>query len=147
MSKGIGVGHRQPTDIIMKPCDGARKSSDPLTIVRVQTLADMLSTGASRQTIVQFCCDNFGIGQRQAYDYYNAALRYMMPAEEDEFRKALLMTNINRLEKIIEDALTDKQRMVAIAAIKEMNNVLSPKNSVTIARNDKGEEIINITFD
>ena len=53
--------------------------------------------------------------------------------------------------EIIDECLDQKIYDTAINAIKELNKmtgvVQQPQNQVTIAKNQQGEEMINITFD
>ena len=59
--------------------------------------------------------------------------------------------NVNYLYEIIDECLDQKIYDTAINAIKELNKmtgvVQQPQNQVTIAKNQQGEEMINITFD
>lgn len=145
-TKGIGTGHRKKTVVKMSECEECK--ADPQTVMRVQNLAKMISQGKSRETIQNFVMENYNVGQRQAINYYSAAVRYLLPENEEEYRKGLIQTNIERLENIAETCIENNNYKDAIAAIKEINNIVNPnKNQVTIGKNNLGEEIIQINFD
>lgn len=144
-TRGKGTGYRAPTKISMRESDGW--SAEPQTIARVEQVAKMIAEGQSRPSIQSFIRENYGVGDRQARCYYSAAVKYMMPDDEEEYRNELIQTNLARLETIVERTLADEDYKNAISAIKEINNVIQPsKNQITIAKNDDAE-IIQISFD
>lgn len=151
-TKGIGVGKRAKTTVTMRPSE--EWSAEPQTIMRVDEIAQMISNGKSRQTCQQWIKDTYGVQDRQARAYYNAALRLLIPDDSkyDEYRKALIQANIDRLEKIIEvciesnDANMLSQARQCVAELNKMLGVTS-QNTVMINKNDEGDEQIIISFD
>lgn len=119
---------------------------EPQTEQRVIELAKLITEGYSRKDIQAYCKENYGVGERQQRSYYGAAVRYLLPENAEDYRNGLLQANIDRLEHIISQTMSGQNYRDALTAIKEMNNLLQPKNNVTIAK--KGEtEIIQISFD
>lgn len=151
-TKGIGAGKRAKTTVTMRPSE--EWSAEPQTIMRVDEVAQMISNGKSRQTCQQWIKDTYGVQDRQARAYYNAALRLLIPDESkfDKYRKALIQANIDRLEKIIEvciesnDANMLSQARQCVAELNKMLGVTS-QNTVMINKNDEGDEQIIISFD
>lgn len=144
-TKGKGNGYREKTLISMRPSEGY--SSEPQTQERVLKIAKMITAGKSRETIQDYIKKNFKVAERQARAYYGAAMRYLLPDDEEEYRNTLIQANLSRLETIVEKCMSGKDYKDAIAAIKEMNNVIAPRNNVTIAKNKEGDEVISISFD
>lgn len=144
-TKGKGTGHREKTAISMRPADGW--SAEPQTEARVIELAQMITNGASRESVQEYAKQTYKVGERQVRAYYSAALKYLLPEDKEEFRDGLIQANLSRLETIIERCMDGNDYKNAIAAIKEINGVLNPnKNSVTIGK--QGDtEIIQISFD
>ena len=145
--KKIGVGKRKATVITMRESEGW--SAEPQTIERVQKVSELISKGMSRQSVQLYIRENYQVGERQARAYYSAAMKYLLPEDEDEYRKGLIQANIERLEKIIEQGMTDNQNLkIAREAISELNKMLGiGGNKVQIAKNGEGDELIQITFD
>lgn len=144
-NKGKGTGYREKTLISMRPSE--EWSAEPATQARVMMVARMITAGKSRETIQDYIKKNFNVEERQARAYYTAAMRYLMPEDEEEYRNALIQANLSRLETIVEKCMSGKYYKEAISAIKEMNNVIAPRNNVTIAKNKEGDEVISISFD
>lgn len=152
-TKGIGVGKRTKTTVTMRPSQ--EWSAEPQTIMRVDEVAQMISEGKSRQTCQQWIKDTYGVQDRQARAYYSAALRLLIPDESkfDEYRKALVQANIDRLEKIIEvciesnDANMLSQARQCIAELNKMFGLTDKNNTVMINKDADGDEQIVITFE
>ena len=143
--KGKGTGYREPTEISLRKAEGW--SAEPQTIMRVQELAELITKGASRETVQKYARDTYNIQERQARAYYTAAIDFLKPDDEEQYRNGLIQANLVRLEKIVEKCMQGDDYKYAIAAIKEINNVLTPKsNQVTIAK-DGENELIQISFD
>ena len=124
-------------DIMLKPSDEWKANSQ--TIERVTNLAKMLSEGMSRKSAMEWIMTNYGVGDRQARAYYTAALRYLIPDNEEEYKRGLIQANINRLETIIERTMAEGSAdyKSAIAAIKEINRLVAPnENSIEVATKD-----------
>jgi len=121
-------------------------------ITRLQVI-DMVADGKSRSSIMKFLQDQ-GMGRSAAEDMYYNALKEMAPSPDllDDYKKGIIQVNLGRLEKIIDDCI-DKEsyqsKQVAIKAISEINKMLgiNDTNSVTIANNKEGDQIIQIKFE
>ena len=124
-------------DIMLKPSDEWK--ANPQTIERVTNLAKMLSEGMSRKNAQEWIMTHYDVSGRQARAYYSAALRYLIPDNEEEYKKGLIQANINRLETIIERTMAEGSAdyKSAIAAIKEINRRVAPnENSIEVATKD-----------
>lgn len=124
-------------DIMLKPSDEWKAS--PQTIERVTSLAKMLSKGMSRKSAQEWIMANYEVSGRQARAYYTAALRYLIPDNEEEYKRGLIQANIDRLETIIERTMAEGSAdyKSAIAAIKEINRLVAPnENSIEVATKD-----------
>ena len=124
-------------DIMLKPSDEWK--ANPQTIERVTNLAKMLSEGMSRKNAQEWIMTHYDVSGRQARAYYNAALRYLIPDNEEEYKRGLIQSNIDRLETIIERTMAEGSAdyKSAIAAIKEINRLVAPnENSIEVATKD-----------
>ena len=124
-------------DIMLKPSDEWK--ANPQTIERVTTLARKLSKGMSRKSAQEWIMANYDVSGRQARAYYTAALRYLIPDNEEEYKRGLIQANIDRLETIIEHTMAEGSAdyKSAIAAIKEINRLVAPnENSIEVATKD-----------
>lgn len=124
-------------DIMLKPSDEWKANSQ--TIERVTNLAKMISEGISRKSAQEWIMTNYDVSARQARAYYSAALRYLIPDNEEEYKRGLIQSNIDRLETIIERTMAEGSAdyKSAIAAIKEINRLVAPnENSIEVATKD-----------
>lgn len=124
-------------DIMLKPSDEWK--ANPQTIERVTNLAKMLSKGMSRKSAQEWIMTHYDVSARQARAYYTAALRYLIPDNEEEYKRGLIQSNIDRLETIIERTMAEGSAdyKSAIAAIKEINRLVAPNdNSIEVATKD-----------
>lgn len=124
-------------DILLRPTE--QWTTTPQTTERIISLAKMLSEGMSRKSAQEWIMTNYDVSARQARAYYSAALRYLIPDNEEEYKRGLIQTNINRLETIIERTMAEgtADYKSAIAAIKEINRLVAPnENSIEVATKD-----------
>ena len=124
-------------DILLRPTE--QWTTTPQTIERIISLAKMISEGMSRKNAQEWIMTHYDVSARQARAYYSAALRYLIPDNEEEYKKGLIQTNINRLETIIERTMAEGSAdyKSAIAAIKEINRLVAPnENSIEVATKD-----------
>lgn len=136
-ARDIWKPHREHMDL---------SESEAPTIQRVMQIAERVSKGESRMGLQQWMQENWKIGDRQARAYYMAAVRYLIPDNEDEYRKGLIQANLNRLETIVENTMNGKNYQAAIQAIREINRVLGveAKNTVEVAT--EGPAVFKISF-
>ena len=124
-------------DILLRPTE--QWTTTPQTIERVTALAKMISEGMSRKNVQEWIMTHYDVNGRQARAYYSAALRYLIPDNEEEYKRGLIQANINRLETIIERTMAEGSAdyKSAIAAIKEINRLVAPnENSIEVATKD-----------
>lgn len=124
-------------DILLRPTE--QWTTTPQTTEKIISLAKMISEGMSRKNVQEWIMANYGVGDRQARAYYSAALRYLIPDNEEEYKRGLIQANINRLETIIERTMAEGSTdyKSAIAAIKEINRLVAPnENSIEVATKD-----------
>lgn len=121
-------------------------------ITRLQVM-DMVADGKSRSSIMKFLQDQ-GMGRSGAEDMYYNALKEMTPSPDllDDYKKGIIQVNLGRLEKIIDETIGGnyQNKQVALKAIAEINKMLglnNDTNSVTIANNKEGDQIIQIKFE
>lgn len=130
--------------------DFKRLSTTPQTMYRVAEVAKKISEGGSRQNLYDWIISTYKVSQRQANAYYNAALRYLMPNDEDKqaYRDGLIQANLDRLDKIIDSSMNCKYPNYKMAkdCIAEMNRILVPKEGLKVGVQD-GDKTIMIQFD
>lgn len=108
--------------------------SESVTVQRVMEIAKRISDGESRMGLQQWIQENWQVGDRQARAYYSAAARYLIPENEEEYRRTIIQANLNRLETIVESTMRGQNYKDAISAIKEINKMLGVGgNSIEVA--------------
>ena len=120
-----------------------------------ETLAqtqELISKGMSRKDVCDWL-ETQGMGRSNAYQIYYSALKELVPEDNflDDSKKYLIQQNLDRLERIINSTITGNtgDKKVALQAISELNRMIgvySDSNKVMIAKNNQGEEIIQIDF-
>ena len=124
-------------DILLRPTE--QWTTTPQTIERITSLAKMISEGMSRKNVQEWIMTHYDVSARQARAYYSAALRYLIPDNEEEYKRGLIQSNIERLETIIERTMAEGSAdyKSAIAAIKEINRLVAPnESSIEVATKD-----------
>ena len=123
----------------------------PTTVMRLQDVATLLSEGKSRATIIKYMQDKYGIAYTTAKDYYADGIKYLLPQDENEYRKELIQANIERLELIYQRAMEEGDYKNAKDAVSELNKVAGAgKEGISVGINtDKGNDTqqIFIRFD
>lgn len=115
-------------------------------------ITQMLGEGQSRISIIKHLKEQ-GINEGQANHLYYAALKELSPQTNllDDYKRGIIQQNLDRLERIVETSIAgnSQEKSVAVKAIAEINKMLGAyqDNTVTIARNKEGDEVIQITFD
>lgn len=126
------------------------KKTERLTATRIALLSKNVAKGWTKDRIVNYVKDQWGLSDTQASRYYYSAVRYLVP-DDPEFKQSLVEKNIARLEQMIEDAMEAGERKEANDLIKTLNQMLgvAQGNKVTIGnRDDEGnQQVIEITFD
>lgn len=121
-----------------------------VTVDRVRYVADMLASGKSNAKCRKYIKEEYGVKDDRTIDsYMTAAYRFITPQNWDEEKERLVTKNIRTLEKIVEKSMDKESYRMAKEAIDSLNKMfgIGGQNSVTIAKNKNGEEMINISFD
>lgn len=121
----------------------------PTTVTRerVIELADMLAKGKSRPTMIKYITENYGVTPRTAGDYYEAAVRYLVPEDWQSFRDEVIAKNIQSLQYIVEKTMEKENYKLATEAINTLNKIFNGGNQVTIAKDNNNNEVIQIKFE
>ena len=108
--------------------------------------------GKTRKEILTALEEN-GVSPSQAKHLYYDTLKGLAPAPDflENHKAIIIQQNLDRLEKIIQDCIDGQtgEKKVALQAIAELNKMCGvyEANKVTIAKNQEGDEMIQITFD
>lgn len=125
-------------------------SCTPAVAQRVRTIAEMVSQGKSRLSVMSFIENDMGYSHSQAKEYYETAIAYLCPDDEEEYRRGLIQVNFNRLEDIIERSMSGPEKNLKLAkeCIAEMNRVLVASQKLVIenVKDNNGNEAFRITF-
>lgn len=136
-----------------KPTKIAAHNGSPAnqsTALKVQTAAKWIAKGKSKATVIADLMKKFNMAEATAKDYYIAAVHFLLPDNEEEFRKDIMAVNYQRLEEIIERCMEDRNYKVAREAIAELNKMAGLGSGVKIAVNNDAEnntQQIYIKFD
>ena len=140
--------HKDDSTIVIRN-DYAEGCFD-ISKLRVLECADMVAKGKSKNTIVKYVQDTYDISENQSLRYYAAALKYLLPPDEDGYRREMIAVNMNRLEPIVERCMeTGDLNSLRLAkdTISEMNKVLGVTNNKVMVAKDGDKELIQISFD
>lgn len=92
---------------------------------RVAELAEILRRdGPSSATLLKHCEQKWGIRQRQAYDLIARARKAITEDFDQVERLEMLALNTHRLERLYEEAMTNKCYPAAASAISQLNSML-----------------------
>lgn len=138
-----GIVLRKKEGINLRTSNGFRPL--PSTTLKIEETAKMVAEGKTRETIVEHLVERYGYSAQHAKEFYIAACEYLLPTEQE--RQQLVDKNLIRLEKLYEEAYKVKNFKVCREIIAELNKMAGISgNSVTIAKNNQGEEVIKIDF-
>lgn len=131
--------------------DGTPRNVYPETEVYILQIADMICKGKTREACLDYIREAKDISLPQAKQYYDAAIRSLVPDDMDDYKKQMMAKNFRRLEKIVEKGMTDDRDLkLAKEAIAELNRMIGiTGNKVAMGKEnaDGSREIIEITFD
>lgn len=118
----------------------------PATVLKLEEAIKLITDGKSRETVTQYFIDKYGYSRDQAYRYYLAATRMLVPEDMDEYKRTMIQANIERLEKIIEMGMETNNLKAAKEAIAELNKMFQVTSGPMVAiRNDdenKTQEVL-----
>ena len=123
-----------------------------ITKINQAQVAEWVSQGKTRKFILDALIES-GVKPGQANNLYYDTLKQIVPEPDlfDNHKKVIIQQNLDRLEKIIENCIDGNSgdKKVALQAIDTLNKMIGVYNgnSVTIAKNQEGEELIQISFD
>lgn len=121
----------------------------PATVAKVEETAKMVSKGKGRAEIIDYLQKKYDMSYETARKYFVSACHFLIPDDQGEFRQSLIKQNMERLEKIINDSLEEKQYKVAREAIAEMNKMLGVTGGQGIVINQdpaSGQQQIIVNF-
>lgn len=127
-----------------------KKLPSEVSLQKVIEASKLLAKGKSRQYVIDYAKEHYGVCESQAKRYYSAAVRMLLPDDMEEFRKGLIQANIERLEHIIEKAMELGQYKIAREAIDSLNKMLGLNSGLQIGvqtDNDNNTQQIFIKFD
>lgn len=114
--------------------------------------SELIAKGRSRKDVCDWL-ETQGMQRKNAYTIYYNALKDLMPEDNfiDDQKRFLIQQNLDRLENIINTSISGNtgDKKVALQAIDTLNKMLgvySDTNKVMIAKNNQGDEIIQIDF-
>lgn len=121
-------------------------------LITTQEISDRINDGQSKAQIIAWLQEAKNMTYGSAKNLYYNTLKEMVPDDAylQAYKKSLATTNIARLEKIVDDSLSGNtaDKAIALKAIDQLNKICGAyaDNSVTIAKNKEGDEIIQIRF-
>lgn len=122
-------------------------------LITTQEISDRINDGQSKAQIIAWLQEAKNMTYGSAKNLYYNTLKEMVPDDAylQAYKKSLATTNIARLEKIVDDSLSGNtaDKAIALKAIDQLNKICGAyaDNSVTIAKNKEGDEIIQIRFE
>ena len=107
----------------VKKSDKFLPGTEGETIKKVEEAAKLISNGKTRATVIEYLQNEYGIAYDTARKYYNDAIHYLLPDNDEEFRQNLVKVNYERLDKIIQESMNAGNYRVAREAIAEQNKM------------------------
>lgn len=129
----------------------ADKQEMQLAVTEVKVM-EWISKGKTRQYCMTQLQED-GMTRSAADHMYYGALKKLLPDPDlfTAYKQSLMQQNIDRLETIVDNTISGGtgDKAIAIKAIDTLNKMCGVygENSVTVANNKEGEQIIKITFD
>lgn len=126
-----------------------KRGAYPQTIAKVEEAAKMISKGKGRADVIEHLQKKYDMSYATAQNYFVSACHFLIPDDQAGFKEGLIKQNIERLEKIINDSLEDKQYKTAREAIDTLNKTLGAYgqgSSIVINKNSEGDEQIIVNF-
>lgn len=118
---------------------GAKKAT-VATEARIIEIAEKITKdGYGRQAIMKYIKDEWGLSDSQAERYYYSALKYLVPADAEKYREALINRNFCVMESMLQSALERNDLKTALDIVKVMNNLLGVGGK-QVEISDKGKD-------
>lgn len=128
----------------------ADKQEMQLAVTEVKVM-EWISKGKTRQYCMTKLQED-GMTKSAADHMYYGALKKLLPDPDlfTAYKQSLMQQNIDRLEQIVDNTISGGtgDKAIAIKAIDTLNKMCGVygENSVTVANNKDGEQIIRIEF-
>lgn len=120
----------------------------PATLIKIVDIAKYIAAGKSMLSTFDYIREKWGIkSDTSVRTYYNAALSYLIPDEEDRDKIAAKLAS--RYEQLYEKAYDNGQYKTARDILDSLAKLsgLVGGNSVRIAENERGDRLIEVKFD
>lgn len=128
----------------------AEHGASPETVRRILDIADRVIEGEPRYKLIKYIREQYGLGNLQATRYYDAALRYLVPSEEEQegFREKMQAKLMERYESLYKDAVDRHSTKIAKEILDSMAKIygLTQGDSVKIKEDQEGNKEIEISF-
>ena len=128
----------------------ADKQEMQLAVTEIKVM-EWISKGKTRQYCITKLQED-GMTKSAADHMYYGALKKLLPDPDlfTAYKQSLMQQNIDRLEQIVDNTISGGtgDKAIAIKAIDTLNKMCGVygENSVTVANNKDGEQIIRIEF-
>ena len=97
--------------------------------------------------VVNHLMSEYGLSKTASENLIRQTKKYMREVYKS-FSENICENNMMVLKEILDESMEEGKYSIAIDVIKELNKMVGiGGNRVTLAQNDKGEQVINITFD
>lgn len=117
---------------------------------RVFQVADKIIEGMPRYRLIEWIKKKYGIKDIQAKRYYDAALKYLLPSEEEleDFQAKMQAKLLARYEELYDDAVKRHSTKIAKEILDSMAKIygIGGNNSVKIRDDANGTKEIEISF-
>lgn len=126
-------------------------SATAATVRRVIEIADKIIQGEPRYKLLKYISKAYGVAEPQAKRYYDAALKYLVPSEEEQadFREKMRAKLLARYEELYQGAVENRNTKIAKEVLDSMAKIygLSGGDKVSIKEDMDGSKEITISFD
>ena len=135
----------------IKLCPTDEHYASPETVRRVLEVADMIVEGEPRYKLIKFIREKYDLGNQSAELYYNAALNYLIPSEEERegYREKMQAKLLARYEKLYKNAIDRESYKIAKEILDSMAKIygVAGGDKVTVKEDIQGNKEITISFD
>lgn len=126
------------------------ENASPTTTERVYQIADKIIEGMPRYRLIEWIKKRYSIKDVQAKRYYDAALKYLLPSEDEleDFQAKMQAKLLARYEELYQDAVSRHSTKIAKEILDSMAKIygIGGNNSVKIRDDVNGNKEIEISF-
>lgn len=134
----------------IKLCRTDEHYAGPETTRRVLEIADMITNGSTRHELLQYIRTRYNLKEQSAEQYYDAALRFLIPSPEemDEYQEKMRAKLLARYENLYKEAVERNSLKIAKEILDSMAKTygVAGGNGVKITETAEGEKEIEIVF-